>query len=102
MRIFCSRSPICARSNARRVASQNVRKTRFFDAFSTAPRSIFVAPQIGDREVILRVGKHLFHIHHFFVGPLVKYLIAREVLMGFLEKCQEKPPNRRGSNRGQH
>ena len=44
MRTFSSRSQICAPTNSRRVASQNVRKTGFFDAFSTALRSIFVAP----------------------------------------------------------
>ena len=88
MRAHSSRSQICAPTNSRRVASQNVRKTGFFDAFSTALRSIFFAPYIGKREVILRVGEHLFHIHHFCVGPMVKYLIAREVLMGFLKNAK--------------
>ena len=81
MRSFSSRSPIFLAMNARRVALPNMLKMRFFDTVSAALRSIFVASQIEDREVILRVVANLFPIHRFIVGPMVKYLIGGEVLM---------------------
>ena len=78
-----SRCPNCNAINIRRVASQNGRETSIFCTFSTALRWIFVALQIGDQEVILRVVPHLFPIHHLLVGFMVKYLIGGDVLMWF-------------------
>ena len=81
MRSFSSLSPIVLAMNARCVALPNMLKMRFFDTVSAALRSIFVASYIEDLEVILRVVANLFPIHHFVVGPMVKYLIGGEVLM---------------------
>ena len=75
-RRFTSRSLNCVAIIFRHVASQNVRKTSIFHTFSTALRWIFVALQIGDREVILRVVTHLYPIHHSLVGSMVKYLTS--------------------------
>ena len=39
----------------------------FFRTFSAATRSLLAVPQIGDREVNLRIILRLFCIHHFVV-----------------------------------
>ena len=88
MHSFSSRSPISSMTNSRRVALPNVLKTRIFDIVSTALRSMFVASRIGDREVILQVGKYLFHTHRFCVGRMVKHLIVLQVLMWFLKNAK--------------
>ena len=87
-------------TNSCRVALPNVLKTRFFDTVSTALRSIFVASQIGDREVILRVVANLFpSLRSGTNGQILNWRRSFDVVF---EKCQEKLRNRRGSNRGQH
>ena len=48
-----------------RSAVKNVLQNADFRLFSTVVRRIFIASQIGEREVHLRMGFQLFHIHHF-------------------------------------
>ena len=43
--------------------------------------------RISEREVILRILTHLFPIHHFLVGSIVKYLISGKVLIGCFNFC---------------
>ena len=88
MHSFSSRSPISSVTNSRCVALPTVLKTRFVYTVFAALRSIFVASQIGDRQVILRGGKYLFHTYHFCVGLIVKYLIVLQVLMWFLKNAK--------------
>ena len=84
-RISC-RSSICYAMNFHRSAVEKRRKSAFFSTFFTAFRWKFIVSQIGEREVILRIIIYLFPIHHFVVWSMLKYLIAREVLMGYVSK----------------
>ena len=67
MRRFTSRSLICNMMETRRDAVKNVLKNRASRLFSTATRWDFVAPQIRDREMNLRVISQLICIHRFVV-----------------------------------
>ena len=67
-RRFTSRYPNCDAAIARFVAGENVPKTAILRTFLTAMRQVFVVSQIGEKEVILRVERQLFRIHHFGVA----------------------------------
>ena len=67
MRKITSHSPICDAINTRCVVSKNVRKTAIFRMFWLATQRVLIASQIGEREVIFRIGIELFCIHHIRV-----------------------------------
>src|SRR6266699_1489974 len=71
----------CTRANA--GYRKRLKKAHFYTFFA-ALRWIFIASQIGEREVILRIIFYLFHIHHFLV---LRISIAPKVFMW----CQDKP-----------
>ena len=86
MRKFASRSPICDTVNIHRRAVKNVREINVLRLASTTLRCMFIVSQIGEREIIQRIIMYLCPIHYFVGWSMLKYLIAREVLMGYVSE----------------
>lgn len=70
------RSAISDTTNIHRSTVENVRKNDVFHAFCDATRPTFIALQIEEREVNLRIVLHLFCIHYFLVRRIFKFLYA--------------------------
>ena len=67
MRNITSRSPFCDAINTRCVASENVRKIAVLPTFWLATQRVLIVSQNGEREVIFRIERELFYIHHLRV-----------------------------------
>ena len=57
-----------------------------FRTFSLTTQRQFIVAEFEEQEIILRMGLHLFHIHHFCVQQIPKYLIAKGLELLGVEK----------------